>query len=165
VTSVTFWSVHKLTGEENGMPTDGQSTVTRAAVVGAVVFALLVAAALAWHAVASSAFSASSTGPLDRRRAAAARASAMEPWNSGFAWRVGVLADWARGQELLDSGDYKSAVNVLAVAYRGDVGNTELLALFKRAQVMQSAETNRKAHLQHGHEGPGGTLTPDQIER
>lgn len=53
----------------------------------------------------------------------------------------------------------------LATAYRGDVGNAPLLALSKRAQHIQSDETVRKAHLRHGHDGPGGTLNPWDIAR
>jgi hypothetical protein len=127
--------------------------------------ALLLAAVLGWNLVASSAYRTSGSGPLPDRLAAAQRASRMEPWNAQFARRVTALDEWVRGKKLLEDGDYKNAVDVLAIAYRNDVGNAELLALFKRAQVIQAAETNRKAHLQHGHEGPGGTLTPDQIER
>ncbi len=41
----------------------------------------------------------------------------------------------------------------------------DLLALYREAQAVQSLETNRKAHLQHGHEGPGGTLRPTDVER
>ena len=41
----------------------------------------------------------------------------------------------------------------------------DLLALYRKAQEVQTVETNRKAHLQHGHEGPGGTLRPTDVER
>jgi hypothetical protein len=72
---------------------------------------------------------------------------------------------WLRGKQLLDAGDYNGAIATLDAAYRLDIGDAELLALYRQAQDAQALATNRKAHLQHGHEGPGGTLTPDQIER
>lgn len=79
--------------------------------------------------------------------------------------RVHVLALWARDAALLAVGNYNAAVETPAVAYRDDVGDAQLLVLFKRAQRIQSDETVRKAHLQHGHEGPGGTLNPGDVER
>ena len=53
----------------------------------------------------------------------------------------------------------------MAEAYRNAVGDAEMLAYFKRIQAAWALDTNRKAHLQHGHEGPGGTLKPSDIER
>ena len=71
---------------------------------------------------------------------------------------------WLTGQQLLDAGDYLRPVTVLREAYRRDVGDKELLALFKRAQDIQAIATNKKAHLQHGHEGPGSSLRPQDVE-
>ena len=95
----------------------------------------------------------------------AARAAALEPFNRAFTTRDLVFRKWVLGKRLLDSGDYEGAIAALDIAYRNDIGDAELLALYHKAQDVQSEATNRKAHLQHGHEGPGGTLTPDQIER
>jgi hypothetical protein len=72
---------------------------------------------------------------------------------------------WEQGQRHLAAGDYNRAVELLGEAYKADVGNSELLDLFKRAQITQALATNRKAHLQHAHEGPGGTLRPQDVER
>ena len=100
------------------------------------------------------------------RRADSARLAArLEPWNAEYARSARVLGLWELGQRQLDAGDYNGAVDSLRVAYGNDVGNSALLALFKRAQATQALATNRKAHLQHGHEGPGGTLRPEDIER
>jgi hypothetical protein len=118
---------------------------------------LLVSMAASRHAQGS--------GTLAARTVWARRAAAIEPWNPEFARRARVLRQWERGRLLLDVGDYNGAVDALREAYADDVGNTELLALFKQAQDTQALETNRKAHLQHGHEGPGGTLAPEDVER
>jgi hypothetical protein len=126
--------------------------------------ALLGALALHFTAVSASRY-AQGPGDLAARATAARRAAAMEPWNSELVRQATVLRQWERGQQLLDAGNYPGAVDVLQEAYSEDVGNAELLALFKKAQDAQALATNRKAHLQHGHEGPGGTLLPEDIER
>lgn len=122
---------------------------------------------LAAHAAAVSAYSRSfdTRSALAERASAADTAARLEPWNSQYRTRQAVLGGWLRGQQLLDAGKYNEAVAVLTEAYRLDVGNRGLLAIFVRAQDAQARETNRKAHLQHGHEGPGGTLTPGDLER
>ena len=128
---------------------------------------LLFAGALAYHTAAAASYHASfdATASLANRAAAASRAARLEPWDSTYATRRTVMEDWVKGKQLLDAGDYNPAVDILAVAYRNDIGDAELLALFQRAQQVQSLATVRKAHLQHGHEGPGGTLRPQDIER
>ena len=125
---------------------------------------LLVALALHVTAVAASR-RAQEPGGLARRAGAARLAAKLEPWNTEFARRARVLGLWELGQRQLDAGDYNGAVDTLGVAYAHDVGNAALLELFKRAQATQALASNRKAHLQHGHEGPGGTLRPQDIER
>jgi hypothetical protein len=118
------------------------------------------------HLTASAAASrAERLGSLAERLEAARLAATIEPWNPAFRLHVRELRLWERGQQLLDVGDYNGSVDALREAYADDVGNNELLALFKQAQATQALETNRKAHLQHGHEGPGGTLRPEDIER
>ena len=126
--------------------------------------ALLVAAAL--HVVATTeARHAAEKVSLTARVESARRAAALEPWNHEFARHARVLQLWVDGQQLLDVGDYNGAYEALQEAYAQDTGNSELLALFKNAQAAQALATNRKAHLQHGHEGPGGTLRPEDVER
>jgi hypothetical protein len=131
----------------------------------AVALALTLAAAglhLAAGAAASRAYTAAT---LSERAAAARLASGLEPWDRDLARQASVLTLWDEGERLLEVGDYNAAVDTLREAYRADVGNAELLALFKEAQEIQALDTNRKAHLQHGHEGPGGTLGPEDLER
>jgi tetratricopeptide (TPR) repeat protein len=122
--------------------------------------------ALGLHYAARAFFDrANAPGSLTARADSARIAAVLEPWNGEFARSARVLRLWATGQRLLDAGDYNGAVDTLREAYSSDIGNAELLALFKRAQATQALETNKKAHLQHGHEGPGGTLQPGDIER
>lgn len=87
-------------------------------------------------------------------------AARMDPWSRRYRVRL----RWLAGDRAIETGDYLRAVALLGEAYRDDVGNNELLADFRRAQDALSLETNRKAHLQHGHEGPGGTLAPGDVE-
>jgi uncharacterized protein HemY len=102
---------------------------------------------------------------LEQRVDDARTARLLAPWSRAHRTREFVMVRWLAGRRLLDSGDYNAAVDVLREAYRRDVGDNELLVLFVKAQDVQASETNRKAHLQHGHEGPGGTLRPEDVER
>ena len=118
---------------------------------------------LGWHAVASwQVFQARTAElPLEKRLAAATTARAMEPWNATDRATWG----YVRSQQLFAQGRHALAVDVMAAAYKEAVGDAEMLAWFTRIQDALKLETNRKAHLQHGHEGPGGTLRPSDIER
>jgi len=118
------------------------------------------------HASASYSYRVStSDGPLAQRTQAAQRARRLEPFNARFVARAELLGRWNRGAELLSAGDYNGSVAVLAEALPLGRDEAELIALYKRAQAVQALETNKKAHLQHGHEGPGGTLEPEDVER
>lgn len=129
--------------------------------------AVIVVVALALHLTASNAYQRSfaATLPLARRTAAAEQASGLEPWDSRYATRALVMRKWLHGSILLSQDAALPAMQELAEAYRRDVGDQELLALFKKAQQQLSLDTNRKAHLQHAHEGPGGTLRPQDLLR
>jgi hypothetical protein len=136
----------------------------RLAVVVILGVSATVLAATMLHVTATAAArSAQEPGILTARAESAQLAAKIEPWNPGFVRRAHVLQLWVSGQRLLDA--YNGAYEALREAYAEDVGNAELLALFRRAQAVQALATNRKAHLQHGHEGPGGTLRPEDIER
>ena len=148
---------------------DARTTDRRATLVAVVlgVALIVVVGAFAWHSVASQSYSASfsAEGSLEQRTSSAKIARWLEPFNDRFVVRSKVMDGWLRGRQLLDSGDYNGAIAALDAVYRLDVGDAELLALYRHAQDVQALATNRKAHLQHGHEWPGGTLTPDQLER
>jgi hypothetical protein len=129
--------------------------------------AIVVVALLALAVAGDSAYrdSKSALLPVEQRMARARTATCLAPWVATYRARYLALAGWVRGRNLLEAGDYSGAVNALRDAYRLDVGEKELLVLFQRAQDVEALATTRKAHLQHGHEGPGSTLRPQDIER
>ena len=129
---------------------------------------VLFAAALAGTGGAASAAyrrSFEGTRTLEQRLSDARAARCLAPWSAAYRTREYVMAKWLGGRNLLEAGDYSGAVEALRLAYRDDVGDQPLLALFRRAQEIEALATNRKAHLQHGHEGPGSTLRPQDVER
>ena len=141
----------------------------RAFVIGALLglLAVLLAAMLALHLIAGGAYrrSFSASLSLKERTAAAEKALRLEPWSSRYATRALVMREWLHGSILLSQGADLPAMLELADAYRFDVGEDELLALFKKAQQQLSIDSNYKAHVQHAHEGPGGTLRPQDVLR
>jgi hypothetical protein len=134
--------------------------VTRA--IGAVL-AVGAVAAVVWAAAAGFSYARAGDAslPLTDRYAAATRALSLAPWIPAVRARQGYL----RSQVLFRAGKILGAVDVMAEAYRDAVGDPQMLAWFKKVQDALALDTNRKAHLQHGHEGPGGTLTPGAVER
>lgn len=124
-----------------------------------------IVAIIAWHFSAGLAFQRSfdRSRPLADRAADASRAAQLEPWNPGFVTRATVMRKWERGSVLLSQGAYLPAMLELADAYKLDVGDTELLALFQKAQQGLNANSNFKAHVQHGHEATGGMLRPQDL--
>ncbi len=147
--------------------TDRVSTRTTLPLIGGLLALALAGGALALHAYASETYTASSAPgtDLDARYERAYVAAAIEPWNPRFVARRDYVAAWLRADTLLAAGDYKDAVTLLSETIGRTLAEPDLLALYREAQRIQTEETNRKAHLQHGHEGPGGTLTPADIER
>lgn len=138
-----------------------------AATVTLALLCVLLVAAAVWHLRAQAAYRASFAAgvPTMSRFADAHTAAALEPWDSRSAARRRYVAAWLRAETLLGAGDYKSAVILLSATMGSTPAEPDLLELYRRAQEVQALETNRKAHLQHGHEGPGGTLRPTDIER
>lgn len=113
---------------------------------------IAIAAAGIWNAVATEFYARSfdSASPLVTRASSATWAARLEPFNGRFVKRARVLEKWAEGKRLLGEGDLVKSVDTLAEAYRQDVGNKELLALFKEAQKALALATNGIAHVQHG---------------
>lgn len=137
----------------------------RAFVVALALGVVLLAAAAGVHVWATSAYSGSysTSVPLEQRAAGAALAHRLEPWDERFATRATVMQEWLRGAQLLAQARYLPAVDALADAYRRDVGERELLALFVKSQELLTLNTNWKAHVQHAREGPGGSLRPQDV--
>jgi hypothetical protein len=69
------------------------------------------------------------------------------------------------GKRLLDAGRLDEAKVVLKDAYLADRGNRPLRELLREVNLAIGDRDAAKAHLQHGHEGPGGTLRPEDVER
>jgi len=128
---------------------------------------VLLAGAISWHALADASYRASlaSGTAIVARYASARSAAAIEPWNPRYTARASYVAAWLRADALLAAGDYKDAVTLLSATTGSTLAEPDLLELYRKAQAVQSLETNRKAHLQHAHEGPGGTLAPGDVER
>lgn len=127
---------------------------------------LLASVILAVHIAAVYSYRASlGDSPISQRAASARIASRLEPFRRDFAAHAQHLGVWARGATLLEEGDYNRAVATLNRALQTGPDEPGLVALYREASRIQSIETVKKAHLQHGHEGPGGTLDPEDIER
>ena len=126
---------------------------------------LAVIFAVSWHVSADMTYQRSFDRglPLGQRASAARFAATLEPWNGRLATRAVLMAKWQQGSELVSQGAYLPATLELADAYKLDVGDSELLALFQKAQQGLSIDSNFKAHIQHGHEGTGGTLRPQDL--
>lgn len=130
------------------------------------VIVVLAAAILIAHAAAVYAYRMSlGDAPIARRASYALTAARIEPFRAEYVAHSDHLRGWAAGARLLDSGDYNRAVAVLSAALGTGPDEPDLVALYRKASRIQALETNKKAHLQHGHEGPGGTLRPEDIER
>lgn len=127
---------------------------------------VLTSAILVAHAAAAYSYRMSLADVAIAQRAAyARRAARIEPFRRTYVANAEHLGGWAEGSRLLTSGDYNRAVAVLNETLRTGPDDPQLVALYRKASRTQALETNRKAHLQHGHEGPGGTLRPEDIER
>ena len=136
------------------------------ALVVAVLLAIAVVGALIGvHLTAEHEYQVSfdATKSLAERTDGASLALRLEPWNAAFATRATAMQTWRHGAEYLAQGAYLPAMLELAAAYKLDVGDKELLAQFQRAQKDLSLHSNYKAHVQHAHEGPGGTLRPQDL--
>ena len=146
----------------------GKAHGRRRAVLAIIAVAtLLVAALVGLNGLADAAYrrSLDPTRSLEQRVLDAQAARCLAPWSRTLRVREFVMVTWLGGRRILDAGDYSRAVDVLRAAYRQDVGDQELLALFRKAQDIEAVATTRKAHLQHGHEGPGSSLEPQDVER
>jgi hypothetical protein len=134
--------------------------------VGAAVLGVLVVLVLVGlHLIALNGYHSSfdTQASLQQRSAGASLAHQLEPWNAQFATRATVMQKWQHGVLNLSQGAYLPAMLELADACRLDVGDKELLARFQISQDLLTLHSNFKAHVQHGHEGTGGTLRPQDL--
>ena len=122
--------------------------------------ALLVLAA--YHAYAASAYRASfDARPLAPRMDSATRAADLEPWNRSFELRSIRLA----AEQLFFAEEFDAAHSLMQPIIASREGDAEFIAFYRTVTVRWADRSAAKAHLQHGHERPGGSLTPSDIER
>jgi hypothetical protein len=144
----------------------GANGPTRIGVLtAAAILAIMFVLAAGWHMRADALYRASldRSASLSARTDAAQSAARLEPWNAEYAVRATVMQKWLHGSILLSQGADLPAMLELAQAYKLDVGDEELLALFQKSQAELTLHSNFKAHVQHGHEGSGGTLRPQDL--
>jgi len=132
----------------------------------AVVFSLALVAAIslvaAYHGIAHAAYRASlAPGPLAARIESASRATALEPWNRTFEVRRIRL----QAERLFLAEDFDAAHALMQPVIAAREGDAEFVEYYHVVNAEWVAASARKAHQQHGHEGPGGTLRPEDVER
>ncbi len=100
--------------------------------------------------------------PLATRAYAARRVMRLRPLSGSAEVTYAIL----EGRRLFrNEATWDQAQSLLYETYLRHIGNKPLraeLSVVSKAIILRDAG---KAHKQHGHEGPGGTLRPEDIER
>ena len=132
-------------------------------IVLAVVGLIAVTVLASVHLVAQDALARSRDEALTppERLAEAQTALRLEPWRRDI---VGETA-FIEGTLLRDQGDLDGAKRVLVAALERDSTDRRLRPLLVEVNREILVGDARKAHQQHGHEGPGGSLRPEDVER
>ena len=107
------------------------------------------------------AMAANASIPLAARTLAAAELASLRPWDASAKSEEAML----RADRLIAADKLREAQEVLYRAYLADLGNKPLRAKLREVNLKVIAIDSGKAHRQHGHEGPGGTLRPEDVER
>jgi hypothetical protein len=102
---------------------------------------------------------------IDQRVAFARRATRLVPWSREYRKRLVFVQTWQRGEALLSAGDFSGSLRTLRSIVGTTLAEPDLYVLYRRAEAAQAEGTNWKAHVQHAHEGPGGTLRPQDVVR
>lgn len=130
-------------------------------IVGLLLVALSVPAILHLMTQGFLARSRSTALPLASRLELARGAARLEPWRTEASSQAALL----EGTILYEQGNLDGAKAVLGDARLKDLSNESLEALLRTVNLEIIVRDSRKAHQQHGHEGPGGTLAPEDVER
>ena len=85
----------------------------------------------------------------------------MEPHNDRFELRSILL----RAEVLFEQKEWDAAHSLMQPVITQRRGDAEFVAYYRLVTARWADWSAAKAHLQHGHEGPGGTLRPEDIER
>jgi hypothetical protein len=99
--------------------------------------------------------------PLAARVDAARRMMRMRPFSDSAEVRYAIL----RGRQLFVAEKWDEAQALLYETYLRNIGDKPLRAELRRVNLAVEFRDAAKAHRQHGHEGPGGTLRPEDVER
>ena len=133
------------------------------AIAVAVVGLIAVTVLASVHLVAQDALARSRDEALTpaERLAEAQTALRLEPWRRDI---VGATA-FIEGTILRGRGDLDGAKRVLVAALERESTDRRLRPLLVEVNREILVRDARKAHQQHGHEGPGGSLRPEDVER
>ena len=118
-------------------------------------------AALGFIASREAGVAADASLPLSARAQAARRVMQLRPFSGSAEVTYAIL----EGRRLFEANKWDEAQALLYETYLRHIGNKPLrteLSVVSNAIILRDAG---KAHKQHGHEGPGGTLRPEDIER
>lgn len=136
---------------------------SRVALVVTFMVLTLLAAGGMYHALAYAAYQASfsSAVPLDTRLRSAERATSLEPWHREYEVRRVRL----EAEERFVAKDWDAAHKLMEPVIAERAGDAEFVEFYHAVNAKWVPWSSGKAHQQHGHEGPGGTLRPEDIER
>jgi hypothetical protein len=99
--------------------------------------------------------------PLSARTQAARRVMHFQQFSGSAEVTYAIL----EGRRLFAAKEWDEAQKLLYETYLRHIGNKPLraeLSVVSKAIILRDAG---KAHKQHGHEGPGGTLRPEDVEQ
>lgn len=126
--------------------------------VAIVAVVVLVAASVAYASAVSRANRVAETGsnPLPARAHAAALVKRLQPWNGSADVRYAML----EGRLLYNAHQWDASDALLYTTFLRHQDNKPLRAELRVVNLAIMFRDAGKAHVQHGHEGPKGTLGP-----
>lgn len=135
---------------------------TRIALAATFTVLAVLAMFMTYHGVAFGAYRASfGDASLETRLANAERAVQLEPWNHSFEVRRIRL----EAEQLFVADEWDAAHKLMEPVIADRAGDAEFIEFYHTVNARWVPWSSGKAHQQHGHEGPGGTLRPEDIER
>lgn len=135
---------------------------TRRAIACSLALIAAITLIAAYHGFAHTAYRSSfASQPFAARIDSASRAIALEPWNRTFEVRRMRL----EAERLFLAEEYDAAHALMQPVIAAREGDAEFVEYYHVVNAEWGAASARKAHQQHGHEGPGGTLRPEDVER
>jgi len=143
-------------------PADMDTKSTHRAALFALALITTIAVIAGYHGYAHAAYRASfDNAPLAQRLESASRAAGLEPWIRIFEVRRIRL----EAERFFLAEDYDAAHGLMQPIIAAREGDAEFIEYYHVVNAEWVPASARKAHQQHGHEGPGGTLRPEDVER